>query len=212
MWDSAVWDAKRVGTLVGSNPWLVTQLEPEEQGVEPPEAGDEPDARGAGRPQEGLPAVDAVDRLPRVVPDRPGPWVIGAHGGAGESTLAAWLGWAAAGHAWPVPESGGRPRGIIVARTSARGLEAARQAVTEWASGAVDFDLVGLVLMGDAPGRLPDTLRAEVRQLSGAAPATWAVKYLPELRTAATPDETAPAGAARALRSIKKILSEKEPS
>lgn len=99
-----------------------------------------------------------------------------------------------------------------MARTSARGLEATRHAVTDWASGAVDFDLVGLVLMGDAPGKLPDTLRAQVRQLSGAAPATWVVKYLPSLRTAATPNQTAPAGATRSLRSIEKILSEKEHS
>lgn len=200
-----------MGTFVGSNPWLVNQPEAEEKVVAPPEVGGEPDARGARHPQAGLPVVDAVDRLPRCVPDRPGPWVIGAHGGAGESTLASWLGWSAAGHAWPVLEVGDRQRGVIVARTSARGLEAARHAVTDWASGAVDFDLVGLVLMGDAPGKLPDTLRAQVRQLSGAAPVTWVVKYLPSLRTAATPDPTAPAGATRSLRSIKKIiLSEKE--
>lgn len=200
------------GDAVSSNPWLVTQPEPKEEVVHSPQVGDEPDARGAQRPQEGIPAVDAVDRLPRVVHDRMGPWVVGAHGGAGESTLAAWLGWTAGGHAWPLSEQGQRPQGVIVARTNARGLQAACHAVTEWASGAVAFDLLGLVLMGDAPGKLPDPLRAEVRRLSGAAPATWVVKYIPALRTAATPDETAPAGAARALRSIKKILSEKENS
>lgn len=205
------WDAKRGGTGVGSNPWLVTQPEPEEE-VLAPEEGGNPDARGAQHPQQGIPAVDAVDRLPRVIQDRPGPWVIGAHGGAGESTLAAWLGWTAADHAWPLAEQGPRPRVVIVARTSARGLQAARHAVTEWASGAVDVDLLGLVLMGDAPGKLPDPLRAQVRQLSGASPATWVVKYLPTLRIAAVPADTAPAGATRALRSIEKILSEKETS
>lgn len=203
--------AREVGDALSGNPWLVEQTDPVEQAPPPRADVDGPHARGVQHPQQGLPVVDAVDRLPQVVVDRPGPWVIGAHGGSGESTLAAWLGWTAAGHAWPLTE-GLRPVGIVVARTSGRGLEAARHAVTEWASGAVAVDLMGLVLMGDAPGKLPPELRAQVRQLSGAAPATWVVKYLPELRVAARPDQSAPAGAVRALRSIEKILAEKEHS
>ncbi len=82
-------------------------------------------------------------------------WWIGAHGGAGESTLAALaLGSQPAGHAWPMPADRGTPqprhrRGAHELRR----LMAAQRVAREWASGSTSgmVELTGLVLVADAP-------------------------------------------------------------
>lgn len=56
---------------------------------------------------------------------------------------------------------------MLVARTNARGLRAAQLAATEWASGDVPVHLEGLVLLADAPGRLPKALKQFVRLVAG---------------------------------------------
>jgi hypothetical protein len=61
------------------------------------------------------------------------------------------------GHAWPELSTGAVAPCIVVARTNVRGLLAARSALTQWAaSGAgASVQLLGLVLVADAPGKLP---------------------------------------------------------
>jgi len=108
-------------------------------------------------------------------------WWVGAHGGAGESTLEQLLdGSAAAGHAWPVmPDvDAPTPRAVLVARTHASGLRSAQQAATEWAAGLVDIDLVGLVLIADAPGRLPLVLRDFAHVVCGGVPRSWRLPWV----------------------------------
>ena len=81
-------------------------------------------------------------------------WVVGAHGGAGVSTLLA-LGepgeWSSTDRAWPYDPTGGVLPTVLVARTSAAGLLAAQSALTQWAGGGVhpSVRLLGLVLAAD---------------------------------------------------------------
>ncbi|MET9758611.1 DUF6668 family protein [Streptomyces sp. NPDC006372] len=91
-------------------------------------------------------------------------WV-GTHGGAGVSTLAAVYGGYDSGRAWPGPD--GPPSVLLVARTHAAGLDAVAAAVEVFRHGRAPqaLDLEGVVLVADAPGRLPRPLAQRVRSL-----------------------------------------------
>jgi len=113
-------------------------------------------------------------------------WWVGAHGGAGESTLEQLLERSgAAGHAWPIMADQQAPpaRVVLVARTHATGLRAAQQAATEWAAGLVAVKLVGLVLIADAPGRLPRVLRDYAQLVCGAVPRAWRLPWIEAWRS-----------------------------
>lgn len=121
---------------------------------------------------------DGPGLLPLVpVPPIPGIWVVGAHGGSGESTLAAQVdAWEDTDHSWPtLTAAQGRCLCVLVARTNVTGLRAAQRALTQWAAGAVgpQTTLAGLVLIADAPGRLPRPLRDLAAHVAGGAPRTW---------------------------------------
>lgn len=133
----------------------------------------------SGRDPEQAPwkvAPIASDRAP--VWDRPirrsgpGPapvvWLLGAHGGAGVSTLEAT--WAPAGDShrgWPAAEE--IPFTVVVARMHAAGLRAAHQLILQYQ--ATDLGrarLLGLVTVAAAPGKPPVTL-ARRREIVAAA-------------------------------------------
>jgi hypothetical protein len=108
-------------------------------------------------------------------------WWLGVHGGAGETTLAQLLeGSWETGHAWPQTEANAteRPNVILVARTNARGLRAAQLAAIEWASGSVAVHLHGLVLIADAPGRLPKPLKDFALVVAGGVPRVWRLPWV----------------------------------
>ncbi|MDG9708138.1 DUF6668 family protein [Streptomyces sp. DH10] len=91
-------------------------------------------------------------------------WV-GTHGGAGASTLAAVYGGHDSGRAWPGP---GDPASVLlVARTHAAGLDTVAGAVEIFRRGQAPpgLDLDAVVLVADAPGRLPRPLAQRVRSL-----------------------------------------------
>ncbi|OKJ41333.1 hypothetical protein AMK24_00655 [Streptomyces sp. CB02366] len=98
-------------------------------------------------------------------------WV-GAHGGAGASTLARVLGGTDLGCAWPDPARGEPARVMLVARTHADGMRAASRALNALREGRhpAGMELVALVLVADAPGRLPLVLANRVRILRSAVP------------------------------------------
>lgn len=104
-------------------------------------------------------------------------WIVGAHGGAGESTVADLVDtWQAAGHAWPQ-----RPQPVscvLTARTSAGGLLAAQAALRQWAAGDAPVRLHGLVLIADAPGRLPRPLGDLAELVAGGAPRCWLLPWI----------------------------------
>lgn len=98
-------------------------------------------------------------------------WLVGAHGGAGTSTWASLVDAGDGGCQWPSVVGGADV--VIVCRSSMAGLEAARRAGMQWASGAVpDVDLRGLLVVPDLPGRLPKPLREAAAKTAGAFPTT----------------------------------------
>lgn len=185
------------------NPWL-DEPEPAEL---PDAAPVEPIATtGPTVPQRGVPVPDHVDRL-RVIERNltPALWVVGAHGGAGESSLAALdSDWAAADHAWPLSPNGAT-HVVLTARTSATGLRAAQNAATHWAAGLdAEVRLVGLVLIADAPGRLPRALREYAQVVAGGVPRTWHLPWIERWRLGEPPD---PASVPREVRKLTEDLT-----
>ncbi|PPS68367.1 MULTISPECIES: DUF6668 family protein [Streptomyces] len=91
-------------------------------------------------------------------------WV-GTHGGAGVSTLAAVYGGHDSGRSWPGP--GDPPSVLLVARTHAAGLDSVAGVVEIFRRGQAPpgLDLDAVVLVADAPGRLPRPLAQRVRSL-----------------------------------------------
>lgn len=147
--------------------------------------------RTGGRPG-GVIAPAAGDCLPRraLAPsEHAAVWWLGAHGGAGESTLQEMFrGSRAAAHAWPLAPAGQPPaRVVLVARTHAHGLVAAQLAIRDWAAGEAAAGLLGLVLIADAPGRLPHALRQLASLIAGAAPAVWTVPWVEAWRVGDPP-------------------------
>jgi hypothetical protein len=67
---------------------------------------------------------------------------------------------------------------VLLARTSATGLLAARAALRQWAAGDAPVELAGLVLLADAPGRLPGPLRDLAALVAGGAPRCWSIPWV----------------------------------
>lgn len=191
--------------LPGSQPAHVSASPPNEEptGVPVADAPVELDKpTGPLTPQPHVP--QPADGLPvRSVNEHAALWVVGAHGGAGETTVASLAeDWSAAEHSWPELPAGRAAACVVVARTNVRGLLAARTALTQWAaSGAGEsVSLLGLVLVADAPGKLPHPLRDLAKVVSGGAPRTWHVPWVEAWRLGDPPTECAP-------RSVAKLVS-----
>ncbi|WP_228086740.1 DUF6668 family protein [Cellulosimicrobium cellulans] len=172
-----------------SNPWLTRPAEP--QPVVPRSEVTEPAvpvATGPTAPQRGVPAPGASDRLPiQPQPRDADVWWLGVHGGAGETSLAALVpDWLAAEHAWPQTLGGARV--VLTARSNMRGLRAAQAAATQWAAGLVPHvEVVGLVIVADAPGRLPRPLREFSQIVGGGVPRTWTLPWIEAWRLGEPP-------------------------
>jgi hypothetical protein len=100
--------------------------------------------------------------------------VMGAHGGAGASTLARLLNAVDTGPLWPNPGRCVPWYVLVAARTNAAGLDAASRVLASYRArrypqGCV---LLGFVLMADAPGRIPKPISRSVTILSSAVPVT----------------------------------------
>lgn len=160
---------------ISKNRWVTFGAETVE---EPTSAVEEPLAftpTGATKPQLSVPQPDLADRLPRwnvsgIAPDY---WWLGVHGGAGETSLARLdKNTRAAEHHWPITGAGSTV--VLVARSNMSGLRAAQLAATEWASGTVPgIHIAGLVILADAPGRLPKEIREFARVVGGGVPHLW---------------------------------------
>lgn len=146
-----------------------------------------PAAPAAASSLAGLVTPPPPGRCALVVRHAPaGISLLGAHGGAGVSSLLrAGLDEIAvdADRCWP--EAGSV---VLVARTSTSGLEWARDLARQHASGLGGGDrveLLGLVLVADAPGRLPGRIAGLQDLVSGAFARTWRLPWLEEWRLAA---------------------------
>ncbi len=131
-------------------------------------------------PLKGMVEPDAADRLARrTMSGSAALWIIGAHGGAGESRIADLLGARATDHCWPVLQDGSEPRVLLVCRADMRGLTAARSALTQWVSGATPkADLLGLAILADAPGKTSKALRDFAAIVGGGAPRLWTLPWV----------------------------------
>jgi hypothetical protein len=127
-------------------------------------------------------------------------WWVGLHGGAGESTLEQlFVGTRAADHRWPHSDVGDQAI-VLVARTHAHGLTRVQSALRELAGSERGLCLLGLVLMADAPGRLPRGLRELGQRVAGVAPHTWWFPWVAAWREGETPSRAnAPKPALRLL-------------
>lgn len=170
-----------------TNAWLTGRPHPVDTPPTAPVPGRGP-RLGPNSPQRDVAEPDMADRLPiAVLPGHPRVWVIGVHGGAGESTLARLLtGATATGHRWPATTT---TPVLLVARSSMSGLTAARRAATQWASGAAgNLTLLGLVVIADAPGRLPRPLTHFTELVGGGVPRLWRWPWIDHLRLDLDPD------------------------
>ncbi|MEV6693479.1 hypothetical protein AB0M35_18605 [Micromonospora sp. NPDC051196] len=97
---------------------------------------------------------------------------IGAHGGAGATTLARLLGGTDIGCRWPDPALAEPARVMVVGRTNLEGLRAVSRALHALREGRhpAGMQLVGVVLIADAPVRLPAPLLGRIRLLRSIAP------------------------------------------
>ncbi|MGM7774421.1 DUF6668 family protein [Arthrobacter sp. KNU-44] len=132
-------------------------------------------------PLKGMVEPEAADRLGRrTMPGSAALWITGAHGGAGESRIAELLdGACVTDHCWPVLPDGSTPRVLLVCRADMRGLTTARNALTQWASGAAPtLDLLGLAVLADAPGKTPKSLRDFAAIVGGGAPRLWTLPWV----------------------------------
>lgn len=160
------------------NPWITgsTTDEPAEE----TRVATAPPTAVISTPLRGMVEPDAADRL--ATRSMAGParlWVVGTHGGAGESRIAGLLDGRATGHCWPVLQDGSKPRVLLVCRADMRGLTAARSALTQWASGAAPkVELLGLAVLADAPGKTPKALRDFTAIVGGGAPRVWTLPWV----------------------------------
>lgn len=217
---SATW--KGVGTL-NDNPWLKPRTREPSLRIPHLKHTAPPDESGMSRdvPHTTTPAAqpdtEPVTSSRRGLPIQEQPhsavlWVVGAHGGAGESTLAALdPTWRPAQHAWPLIDP--TPRCVLTARTNLSGLLAAQAALTQWASPATrpPVELVGLVLLADAPGKTPKPLRDLAALVAGGAPATWHVPWVEAWRTDPVDFATAPSAVTRAVAALRQLLASSRP-
>ncbi|MGW7384527.1 hypothetical protein [Streptomyces sp. NPDC054794] len=107
-----------------------------------------------------------------------------AHGGSGATSLVEALGGVDVGARWPDPARGEPRRVVLVGRTSARGLRAVSQALGALKEGNAPqgLDLLAVVLVADAPGRLPLGLLRRIRVLRSVA-RVHRVPWIPAWRT-----------------------------
>lgn len=152
------------------NPWLTATPEPAPSAEASPAESPAPWAAGSVPGYASAAAVDVV------AVSGPGLYVMGAHGGAGASTLAHLLGVGETGRCWPVAEGGG-VRVLVCARTSAAGIRAAQDLAVSWGGLAGGSALAGVVWVPDQPGRLPRSLKEQVSLISGGYPSATTLPF-----------------------------------
>lgn len=112
----------------------------------------------------------------------PAVWLVGAHGGAGCTTLAhlcAPMG--DAGQVWPAAEE--NPFCIVVCRSTKHGLERAHQAALQARAGeAGEIILLGVAIVEDTPEPCPKVLERKISVIERHF-RTWRIPYLEEVRT-----------------------------
>ncbi len=111
----------------------------------------------------------------------PAVWLLGAHGGAGVSTLEKM--WAPAGDSrrgWPAADA--TPFVVIVSRMQVSGLDAAHQLALQHRAQKVGAcSLLGLVTVAAAPGKPAVSVVRRREIVAAAAGTSWHIDWMPEL-------------------------------
>ena len=110
-------------------------------------------------------------------------WLLGTHGGAGVTSLIrSGVAGCDAGRMWPATAAAV----VTAARRTAYGLEWARDAARQHASGGVPDGVVlaGLVVVADAPGRVPRRIARFLDLVAAAYPRVWEIPWVEEWRLA----------------------------
>ncbi|HJC59537.1 MAG TPA: hypothetical protein H9755_04275 [Candidatus Dietzia intestinigallinarum] len=139
-------------------------------------------------PEAGLRAPVWDRPLSRAGGRPPAIWLLGAHGGAGVSTLESmWAPAADSRRGWPAAET--TPFVVVVARMHAAGLDAAHRLCLQHQGGSTGgCELLGLVTVAAAPGKPAVSLSRRRELVAASAGASWHIDWVPELLTA-TADE-----------------------
>ncbi len=190
------------------SPWAVGPISDRLEPPTVPVPSDKPDLsshvvaaprpRGAVTPRTEEPPASAGDFA----------WV-GAHGGAGVTSLASatGLGLALSQH-WPAQELRWPARVVLVCRSNAAGYTAAARMIQEWASGSVPgIELLALVVVADAPARPTRALKTRLHELSGTVPLVLTVPWIAAWRD--TPCSADPA-ATRVAAAVVALITTKE--
>ncbi|WP_346657069.1 DUF6668 family protein [Streptomyces sp. ICN441] len=196
-----------------TNPWVTRERDAGTAQSVPPETAETareparpvgPQPGGVTAPPQGLPLQSA--RGARW-------WWLGCHGGAGVTSLSAVVpGGSDAARCWPVPPMGPLQRVVLVARSHASGLLAAQLAGRQWASGSVPgVEVLGLVVVADAPGKLPAPLRDLQKLVSGGFPRTWTVPWAESWRLGRPPVDAVPRELARLARDLQTLTESGVP-
>lgn len=143
------------------------------------------------------PAMQPVPMWHRAVPNRPARpplvWLVGVHGGAGVSSLAASLSWAGdAGQRWParigLTGDMDSPLVILVGRSHLRGVNALHRALLAYEAQAAPAGsyVVGVLTVADAGRPLPIPVAQRREEMEGLALAlgarTWRLGWLEQWR------------------------------
>ncbi|MVU77514.1 hypothetical protein GPX89_09675 [Nocardia sp. ET3-3] len=152
---------------------------------------------GAPAPEQAKPAMQPVPMWHRAVPNRPVRpplvWLVGVHGGAGVSSLAASLSWAGdAGQRWParigLTADMDSPLVVLVGRSHLRGVNALHRALLAHQRQAtpVGSHVVGVLTVADAARPLPIPVEQRREEMEGLALAlgarTWRLGWLEQWR------------------------------
>ncbi|MFD4351566.1 hypothetical protein ACFWPX_03355 [Nocardia sp. NPDC058518] len=123
------------------------------------------------------------DPLPTTGAHPPLVAIVGAHGGAGTSTVARW--WAPAadcGQCWP-GSTVTTQLVVVAARLCLPGLIACAERLREWHAGAAPdgVDIVGVVLTAARPGRIPAPVRRYRAVVEDLTEVVWEIGWHDEL-------------------------------
>lgn len=115
----------------------------------------------------------------------PAVWLVGAHGGAGVTTLSNMLApFGDASQQWPSHDT--HPWCVVVARENYSGLAAAQQVVLQAATGqSGDCTVLGVITVADGPGKRPKKLTSSLRVIEEISP-VWRIGWIPELKVTAS--------------------------
>ncbi|MDI2019823.1 DUF6668 family protein [Paenarthrobacter nicotinovorans] len=194
------------------NPWVTSPDEGIEE--ETPDVH-VPPAAVISTPLKGMVEPDTADRLAnRTMNGTAAVWVVGSHGGAGESRTADLLdGARPTGHCWPVVQDGSKPRVLLVCRADMRGLTTAQSALTQWASGAAPaVELIGLAVLADAPGKTPKALRDFTAIVGGGAPRLWTLPWVEAWRHGDSTSTPTTREYQRFITDVTALVTETNPS